>query len=166
MDNATWAALNSSSTPVLISYSITADDLKGPFVPTIPADMMEKAKLNYLGYTSPLEELAERFHVNPQILKTLNPRATFNTAGEMLIVPAVHAPREAKAAKVVVSKSDSPSAPSTTRTSSSPATPPAAAASTTRSPSANGRSRMSSRIHASTTIPTSSGTPMQNKPRP
>jgi lipoprotein-anchoring transpeptidase ErfK/SrfK len=107
MDRTTWAALNSGSTPALIPYTITGDDLKGPFVPTIPTDMMEKAKLDYLGYASPLEELAERFHVNPQLLKSLNPRATFDTAGEMLMVPAVHPPRDTKAAKVVVSKSDS-----------------------------------------------------------
>jgi lipoprotein-anchoring transpeptidase ErfK/SrfK len=106
MDQTTWRALNSGSTPALVSYSITDDDLKGPFLP-IPADMMEKSKLDYLGYASPLEELAEKFHCSPEILKALNRGATFDTAGEMLMVPAVRAAREAKAAKVVVSKSDS-----------------------------------------------------------
>ena len=45
--------------------------------------------------------------MNPQILKALNPRAAFDTTGAMLMVPAVRSPRNAKAAKVVVSKSDS-----------------------------------------------------------
>jgi lipoprotein-anchoring transpeptidase ErfK/SrfK len=103
MDRATWTALNADASPPLIPYTITEADLKGPFV-TIPADMMEKAKLDHMGYSSPLEELAEKFHCSPQLLRSLNPKATFETAGEELMAPAVRAPRQAHAAKIVVSK--------------------------------------------------------------
>jgi lipoprotein-anchoring transpeptidase ErfK/SrfK len=50
--------------------------------------MMEKAKLPRLDYTSVLEMLAERFHAAPQLLKRLNPSATF-AAGESIVVPNV-----------------------------------------------------------------------------
>jgi peptidoglycan hydrolase-like protein with peptidoglycan-binding domain len=59
MDQATWAALNVDTSPVIVSYTIADDDLTGSFV-KIPSDMMEMAKLDSLGYASPLEELAER----------------------------------------------------------------------------------------------------------
>src|ERR1051326_1108422 len=59
IDNKRWQGLHSDQSPVLTSYTITAADLKGPFV-TVPTDMLAKAKLQYLGYASPLEELAEK----------------------------------------------------------------------------------------------------------
>ena len=53
-------------------YTITAEDVAGPFV-KIPEDMMEKAKLETLGYTSAAEALGEKFHASPKLLKRLNP---------------------------------------------------------------------------------------------
>ncbi|HEV7785721.1 MAG TPA: peptidoglycan-binding domain-containing protein, partial [Thermoanaerobaculia bacterium] len=61
VDNATWQALQVAGNQVIILYTITPDDLKGPFLP-IPEDMDEKAKLPALGYSTPIEMLAERFH--------------------------------------------------------------------------------------------------------
>jgi lipoprotein-anchoring transpeptidase ErfK/SrfK len=73
----------------VIRYGITAEDAAGPFV-TIPSDMMEKSSLSTLGYTSLLEELAERFHSTPDLLEELNPDATF-VEGEEIEVPNVEA---------------------------------------------------------------------------
>src|SRR5829696_7321094 len=42
------------------AYAITAADVAGPFVPSIPADLVEQASLSTLAYTSALEALAER----------------------------------------------------------------------------------------------------------
>ena len=50
--------------------------------------MVEKAKLKTLGYTSALEELAERFHAKPDLLTRLNPNAQL-AAGTIIKVPAV-----------------------------------------------------------------------------
>ena len=88
LDEATAAALGDA--PVLTDYRITAEDVEGPFAAEIPDDMMEKAELPALAYTSPVEALAERFHASPDLLRALNPRARFE-AGETLRVPAVHA---------------------------------------------------------------------------
>lgn len=103
VDQAAWAALNADPGPVLAPYTITPDDVKGPFVP-VPEDMMEKSKLERLWYSSPAEGLAEKFHVSPKMLTLLNPGKSFN-AGEEIIVPNVVTTIGAKAGKIVVSKS-------------------------------------------------------------
>jgi lipoprotein-anchoring transpeptidase ErfK/SrfK len=92
--------------PALVAYTIAPEDVAGPFV-KIPTDMMEKAALPALGYTSPLEALAERFHASPSLLAKLNPGKPFGTAGTQIQVPnAERAPIAGKAASVVVDQSD------------------------------------------------------------
>lgn len=73
----------------LTTYTITQDDVDGPFTPEIPADMMQKAALRALGYRSALEALAEKFHASPALLRRLNAGATFERAGEPIRVPNV-----------------------------------------------------------------------------
>jgi peptidoglycan hydrolase-like protein with peptidoglycan-binding domain len=70
----------------LTSYQITAEDLAGPFSESIPADLMEQAKLPALNYTSALEAIGEQFHSSPALLQQLNPSARF-VAGETITVP-------------------------------------------------------------------------------
>jgi lipoprotein-anchoring transpeptidase ErfK/SrfK len=106
IDENAWKLLNMDAGPALISYTTTPDDFKGPFA-VVPADMMRKAKLKYLGYGSPLEGLGEKFHIQPALLQKLNPRRSFLKAGESLIVPNVRSPIYGTAARVVVSKHDS-----------------------------------------------------------
>jgi lipoprotein-anchoring transpeptidase ErfK/SrfK len=107
VDKDTWAALDRDTLPVLAAYTISAEDVAGPFAP-IPQDMMEKAKLPALGYASPLEALGEKFHASPKLLQQLNPGKDFATAGQEIMVPNVGSPAPLpKAAKVVVDKSDS-----------------------------------------------------------
>jgi lipoprotein-anchoring transpeptidase ErfK/SrfK len=72
----------------VVRYSITAADVAGPFVPSIPADLVEQATLSSLGYTSPLEALAERFHSTPALLQQLNPGVEFKE-GDQIQVPNV-----------------------------------------------------------------------------
>lgn len=108
VDAATWAVLNTDLAPLLIPYTVSEDDEKGPFV-QVPKDMMRQATLPYLGYSSPLDELAERFHSSGDLLKALNPQADFSAPGTQLTVPNVLVmPPEGAgaAAQVVVSKSE------------------------------------------------------------
>src|SRR5882724_13417948 len=81
-------ALHAGSLEAIASYTITAEDAGGPFAATIPEDMGEKAKLAGLYYTSVVEELSEKFHCAPELLKRLNPGAHF-AAGEEIKVPNV-----------------------------------------------------------------------------
>ena len=105
LDAETWAALNAGGAAI-VSYTLTADDVAGPFN-AIPADMMAKSKLSALGYTSVGEALGEKFHASPALLKKLNPGKDLSQAGTELMVPNVmDIAAPAKAAKVVVDKSD------------------------------------------------------------
>jgi lipoprotein-anchoring transpeptidase ErfK/SrfK len=70
-------------------YRITHEDVAGPFV-IVPSDMMQKASLSVLGYTSLLEAISERFHSTPTFLKQLNANATF-AEGDEIEVPNVEA---------------------------------------------------------------------------
>jgi len=81
------AALRLPPDPV-VNYTITQQDVAGPFIDRMPADMMERSKLQALAYTTPLEGLAEKFHSSPALLRTLNPGAKW-TAGEVIKVPDV-----------------------------------------------------------------------------
>lgn len=88
-------ALAASSDPPTIVYAISEHDAATPTVPKIPEDMMEKAKLQRLEYTSILEMIGERFHASPTLLKRLNPSAKF-VAGEQVTVPNVKVVSEAE----------------------------------------------------------------------
>jgi len=86
-DQATLAALHVASEPVT-SYTITEQDAAGPFLGSMPKDLMEASKLPALGYTSALEEVAEKFHSSQAFLRRLNPGASWN-AGDAIKVPDV-----------------------------------------------------------------------------
>jgi lipoprotein-anchoring transpeptidase ErfK/SrfK len=83
------SAPDPAAAPALTDYTITAADTAGPFAENIPEDMAEKAKLPGLYYSSVAEAIGERFHTSPEVLKRLNPTATF-AAGETLKVPNVN----------------------------------------------------------------------------
>jgi lipoprotein-anchoring transpeptidase ErfK/SrfK len=86
LDDATRQALPAD--PALTAYTLTEEDLAGPFVDRIPDDMMEKRTLEVLAYTSPAEMLAERFHTTPRLIARLNPALQWQ-AGAVLQVPNV-----------------------------------------------------------------------------
>jgi lipoprotein-anchoring transpeptidase ErfK/SrfK len=89
---ATWDALAADSAPALTDYVITAEDVAGPFTPDIPKDDYEAmAKLPALGYGTPLELLAEKFHMDEPLLQALNPGVDFSKAGTTIIVAALGA---------------------------------------------------------------------------
>jgi lipoprotein-anchoring transpeptidase ErfK/SrfK len=98
-------ALTADNAPTLVDYTITAEDVKGPLV-KVPQDMMAKAKLATLGYSSVAEKLGERFHASPALIKSLNPGKRLDRAGETIRVPNVRTEIAGKAAKVVVDRSD------------------------------------------------------------
>jgi lipoprotein-anchoring transpeptidase ErfK/SrfK len=90
--------------PTLVSYTVTEDDVRGPFV-TIPSEMMDQANLPALGYQSALEALGEKFHINPMLLTRLNSGKDLSTAGAEIQVPNLSDQPPSKAAKIVISKS-------------------------------------------------------------
>ncbi|MEO8223597.1 MAG: L,D-transpeptidase [Gammaproteobacteria bacterium] len=105
LDDATWDVLNADTAPVLVSYTLTADDVAGPFAAT-PDSPAEMARKESLPYASVEEQVAEKFHASPVLLKQLNPEADL-TAGTVITVPNVMpADRMPTPARVVVDKSE------------------------------------------------------------
>ena len=90
--------------PTLVPYTVTVDDTRGPFV-MVPNELMDQAALPALGYQSPLEALAEKFHVKPALLSRLNQGKDLSSLGVEIQVPNVGDNPPQKAAKIVVSKS-------------------------------------------------------------
>jgi lipoprotein-anchoring transpeptidase ErfK/SrfK len=106
VNRATWKGLDLDPGPAVVAYRITAADLAGPFV-KIPNDWAEMAKLPKMGYESIDDELGERFHSNPALLHKLNPNKRFDEVDTEIMVPHVDIVLKAKAASLVVSKSES-----------------------------------------------------------
>jgi lipoprotein-anchoring transpeptidase ErfK/SrfK len=105
LDDATWAELEKGGVATLVDYTITEDDADGPFR-KIPGDMMKKAELPDLGYTSLEEALGEKFHASPALLRKLNGGRL--QAGATIRVPNVRRDQDLPdAAKVIVDKDDS-----------------------------------------------------------
>ena len=78
--------------PVLVDYQITAQDVAGPFSPELPKEDYEAmAKLPAMNYHTPLELIAERFHMDEALLQWLNPGVDFGAAGTTIVVTAAGA---------------------------------------------------------------------------
>jgi lipoprotein-anchoring transpeptidase ErfK/SrfK len=105
LDRQVWDTLRGdATTDVLVQYTLTAEDLSYPFVPVIPEDYAEQARMASLGYSGPQEMLAERFHMDPKLLAALNPEADFR-AGSMVWVASVDAqPVTGKISRIVADK--------------------------------------------------------------
>lgn len=101
----TWNALNADTLPVLIPYTIAPLDVSGPYY-KLPTDMMQLSKLPATGYSSAVEQIAERFHMSPKLLADLNPGKRLDQPGEQITVANVdRTPIIGEAAQVVVQKS-------------------------------------------------------------
>jgi peptidoglycan hydrolase-like protein with peptidoglycan-binding domain len=86
-DEQVWRMLiESDSEAALVTYKITDKDIAGPFPKKIPEDFRKKAAMERLGYTRPDELLAEKFHMSQDLLRKLNPGASFDEAGQEIVV--------------------------------------------------------------------------------
>lgn len=106
LDTKVWAALGGDEAPaVLVPYKITAEDVAGPFIGTVPEDYAEQAKLKRLAYANPAEMFAERFHMDVNLLQALNPKVDFGQPGTQIIVAAVEGQKiQGKVARIEVDK--------------------------------------------------------------
>jgi lipoprotein-anchoring transpeptidase ErfK/SrfK len=124
LDSATREVLGDVTEPTQ-TVIVSDQDAAGPFT-DVPDTMAERAKLEWLNYSSVEEALAEKYHTTPATLRALNPGANF-AVGSQIAVPAVRpqeltaqgeegwdgmlhrlsvAKLQPTAAKVVVDKSD------------------------------------------------------------
>lgn len=103
-----WQKLISTSDqPALVDYTISDDDLRGPFAERIPEKMEDMKDLPALPYRNPKEKISEKFHMSPDLLAALNPGQRFDTAGTRIVVANVstlNLPK--KVARIEVDKSE------------------------------------------------------------
>ncbi|MDB5526380.1 MAG: transpeptidase [Rhizobium sp.] len=93
----------SGGLPVM-EYTISSADAAGPYVASIPEDYSQKAALPSMAYTSVTEALAERFHMDENYLKELNPGKDFTMPGTVVKVINPGLPKTAVVAKIVADK--------------------------------------------------------------
>jgi len=112
VDTATWSALQAeplAKNAIAQTYAITAADVAGPFSPDVGEDFVKLAALpNGPQYNTPLEALAERFHMSQALMIALNPGVNFGVANQAIAVVDDAPPGFAKGdvARVEVTKSD------------------------------------------------------------
>jgi lipoprotein-anchoring transpeptidase ErfK/SrfK len=102
-----WAKLKADTQAVLTTYAVTDKDVAGPFLQKLPAKMEEMKGIPKLGYTSPREALAEKFHMSEALLAALNPGQHFDRAGASIVVvdtAGKSGEPSAKAARIEVDK--------------------------------------------------------------
>jgi lipoprotein-anchoring transpeptidase ErfK/SrfK len=102
-----WKALQADQRTVTTNYTITEKDVAGPFLRKLPGKMEDMKDIPKLNYTSPREELAERFHMSEELLAMLNPGQRFDHAGDSIVVVDTgrgETAKPGKAAKVEVDK--------------------------------------------------------------
>lgn len=104
IDAEMWHLLDHDAGPLLLTYTVTQADEKGPFLP-LPTAVQEMAKLKWLGFETPEEGMGEKFHISPKLLAELNPGKKLDTVGERITVPNVRRGPVGLALRVVVSKS-------------------------------------------------------------
>ena len=112
LDDEVWAKLNEepSETGPFSNTNRAARTSTGRSSSTIPDKLEDQANLDHLGYTGPTELLAEKFHMDEDLLKALNPGRRFDRAGTVIVVANVRErpklDKNEKVTKIEVGKSD------------------------------------------------------------
>ncbi|MBB4063486.1 L,D-transpeptidase [Gellertiella hungarica] len=86
------------------TYTITPADAAGPYVAAIPEDYSQKALLPGLNYTSVTEMLAERFHMDENYLKEINPGVDFTIPGTIVKVVNPGTPKTGTVTRILADK--------------------------------------------------------------
>ena len=102
MDGDVWAALAGvMDEPVTQRYTIAEED--ADVVGPIPEDYSEKAEYERLAYQRTTEKIAEKFHMDEEFLRQLNPGAGFQP-GETITVMAPGQPADATVTDIRIEK--------------------------------------------------------------
>lgn len=104
LDKATWDKLVADGAPVIRDYTVAAADVAGPFAaPVEPGDYVTMAARPNMGWTTPLESLSERAHMDEALIQSLNPGKTL-AAGTTILVAAVGRVKLAPITRIEVDK--------------------------------------------------------------
>jgi lipoprotein-anchoring transpeptidase ErfK/SrfK len=88
LDVLTWDTLVASdAAPAIRDYTIVVADIAGPFAePVSPGDFAAMATRESMTWTSAIEALAERAHMDEALLRAMNPAADFGAVGTVIFV--------------------------------------------------------------------------------
>lgn len=89
----------------LAPYVLTEADVSGPFV-DVPADMEAQSRLDHLGYEDAAEAIAERFHMDVDLLRMLNPGVDFSRAGVEIVVANAGGDLSGQVARIEIDKQE------------------------------------------------------------
>lgn len=84
MDQKVWEALGDTDS-LTTSYSITQDDLDG-LMPDLTHDYADFAKRDRLGFRTIEELVAEKYHMDSDLLKELNPDADWSAGSSVTVI--------------------------------------------------------------------------------
>ena len=105
LDEATWRALGGEAqSQIIINYTVSAEDAAYEFAQRIPADYAEQAKMKRLGYVNAQEMLAERFHMDTDLLAALNAGVALHEKGANVKVLAAQRPEPEQATRIDADK--------------------------------------------------------------
>ena len=105
LDGQVWQALGGAeASGIMTEYTVSEEDASARIVDEIPDDWKELAEMEWLGYTSVGEMLAERFHMDVVFFAMLN-GGLEQTAGDTVIVAEPGEPDTAPVARIEVSRS-------------------------------------------------------------
>jgi lipoprotein-anchoring transpeptidase ErfK/SrfK len=93
------------STPALVSYVISRQDVEGPFV-DVPDGFQAMSQLDRLAYESPAEALAEKFHMDEDLLRVINPGVDFSSPGTEIVVANVRDGLSGEVASIEIDKGE------------------------------------------------------------
>ncbi|MEF2552935.1 L,D-transpeptidase [Aurantimonas sp. A2-1-M11] len=96
--------LDATGGPAITTYEITAEDVAGPYVASIPSDYGEKAQLPAMSFERVSERLAEKFHMDEDYLRKINPGVDFDRQGTRIKVAAVGENVTGEVARIVADK--------------------------------------------------------------
>jgi lipoprotein-anchoring transpeptidase ErfK/SrfK len=98
--------IETQSGDVFTSYTITQDDVDVPFY-DVPSGMAAMAKMERVGWKSPQEMFADRFHMDQGFLAALNPNVDFGRAGtKIMVISQGEEKLPGEVAKIEIRKSD------------------------------------------------------------
>jgi lipoprotein-anchoring transpeptidase ErfK/SrfK len=96
-----WTALTAQDQePAIVTYKITPQDVKGPFLAKQPKHLEDMKDLPALSYANPREGLAEKFHMGEDLLAELNPGKSFDKVDDEIAVVNVIEPRDKQKGKL------------------------------------------------------------------
>lgn len=98
------AVLAETGGDAFTTYEITPVDVAGPYVASIPEDYGAKSRMERMGYTTVIENLAERFHMDERFLRALNPGVSFDRPGTRIKVANVGEALTGQVARIVADK--------------------------------------------------------------